>query len=128
MAAVSSLWMNDYGLFLGLFEYALLQLFLTLNAMPCPWHRFETLGADLGTARNALAKRTFANPRERVFDHLQQPAIVVALMKEKFLGVRAGGFVGDVLRRTFVHGTAVRLSSRDHAAQILLPRLQSLLK
>src|SRR5580693_7287668 len=112
----------------SLLQQTLLQFLLAFDAVPRPWHRFQSLGVDLFPAVDALAKAAFANPRQRLLDHLQQLPLVVALAEQKFFGVGTGGAVGNILRRVFVGGAAVGLRARHRAAQILLPRLQPLLE
>ena len=48
---------------------------------------FQALGIDLVATRDTLAETTFTDPFERAVHHLQQLAIVVALMEEEFLVV-----------------------------------------
>jgi hypothetical protein len=96
--------------------------------MASPGHGFEPFGVDLLTAGNALAKTAFPDARQSALDHLQQLAVVVALVKEKLLGVGAGGAVGDVLCRVLIDRAPVLLRTRDHAPQLMLPRLQPLLE
>lgn len=115
-----------HALSVRLFQQSLLRLLLALNAMARPRHRLQPLGIDLLAAGDAFAKAALANARQRALDHLQQLAVVVALMKEKFLGVRTGRAVGDVLRRILIDRAPVLLRTRDHAAQLVLPRLQPL--
>src|ERR1700723_1279505 len=96
--------------------------------MARPWHSLQPLGVDLFAAMNALAKAAFANARQRLFHHLQQLPLIIALAKEKLFCVGTSSAVGNVLRRVFVRGAAIRLRPRDGAAQVLLPRLQPLLE
>src|SRR5450432_3030758 len=110
------------------FQQSLLQFFLALDAMPRPGDGIQPLGIDVSAAMNALAKIALAQPHQRLIHHLQQLALVIALAEEKFLGVGTGGSVGDVLRRIFVRRAAVFLRAVDRDAQLLPPRLQSLLE
>jgi hypothetical protein len=52
-------------------QFSLFQLFLTLDAVPCPWHRFQTLGIDLFSARDALSKLAIPHAQQCALDHLQ---------------------------------------------------------
>jgi hypothetical protein len=110
------------------FQQALLKLLLALDAVPRPGHSLQPLGVDFLAAMDAFTEAAFADPRQRFINHLQQLPLVVALAEQKLLGVGTGRAVRDVLRRVFVSGAAVRLGARDRPAQILLPRLQPLLK
>src|SRR5580698_322442 len=107
----------------GFLEQSLLELLLALDAVPRPRYRFEPLGVDLIAAADALAEAAFAHADERGVDHLQQRALVIALAEEEFFGVRAGGAVGDVLRRVFISGAAIGLRAVHRTAQLLLPCL-----
>src|ERR1700722_1069334 len=113
---------------LSLFQQALLCFLLALDTVACPRHRFQALGVDLLAARDALSKTALANTRQRALDHLQQLPVIIALVKEKFFGVRAGSAVGNVLRRILIDRTPVLLRTRDHAPQLMLPRFQPLLE
>ena len=110
------------------FEHSLFELFLALDAVAGPGDGFEALGIDLPPAGDALAEVAFADAGERTLDHLQELAVGVALVKEKFLVVGTGGLVGDILRRVFVCAAAILLRARDGAPQVLLPRFQLLAK
>ena len=112
----------------GLFQPSLLQFLLALNAVPRPRHRFQALGIDVLAAGDALAEGAFANARQSPVYHLQELPVVVALMEEEFLGIGARGTIGDVLRRVLIRRAPVLLCTGDHAAQLLLPRLQSFLE
>jgi len=90
----------------GFFEHSLLQLFLAFDAVARPGHSFEPLRIDLLAAGNALAEISFANAAESAFDHHQQLAVGVALVKQEFLVIRAGGLVGDVLSHVLVRAAA----------------------
>src|SRR5712692_3706734 len=82
-----------YNLPRSLFQDSLFQLLLAFDAMPRPGHRFQTFGIDLLAAGNALSKLALAEPHQRALHHLQQLAVVIALMEEEFLGVRTCGTV-----------------------------------
>jgi hypothetical protein len=96
--------------------------------MPCPGNGFQSLGIDLLTAVNALTEAAFANAQQGVIHHLQELSLIVALSKEKFLGVGARSTIRDVLCGIFIRGSAVLLRASYGAPQILLPRLQPFLK
>jgi hypothetical protein len=111
-----------------LFQNSLLQLFLALNAVARPRHRFQPLAVDLFPARNAFAECAFADPSQRTLHHLQELAVIIALGKKKFFGVRTGCAVGNILRRIFIHGSAILLCAHHDPSQILLTRFQPLLE
>jgi hypothetical protein len=98
------------------FQLSLFQLFLTLDAMLRPWHRFEALGTNLSSARDAFPKRALAHARQCVLDHLQKLAVVVALMKEELLRVGARRAVRYILCRIVIHGPAVLFDASHHEA------------
>jgi hypothetical protein len=110
------------------FEQTLLGFFLALDAVPRPRHSFQALGVNLFAAGNAFAKAAFPNSRQRSFDHVEKLPIVVALAEEKFLRVRAGCSIGNVLRGFFIGCAAVLLIARHHVPQFLLPHFQPFLK
>src|SRR5437867_9819124 len=119
-------WENSLTLRRCLFQNPLLQLFLTLNAVPRPGHGFQPFGINLFPAGDAFPEIAFANSSQRAFDHLQQLPVVITLVEKKFLGVGTGGAVRNVLRGVFICGATVLLRARHHAAQVLLPHFQSL--
>src|ERR1700730_315831 len=86
----------------GLFEYALFQLFLALNAVARPRHRVQPLGIDFLLTGNALAERTLAHPFQSLLHLRQQLPFVVALVEEKFLGIGTRGLVGNILRGVLI--------------------------
>src|SRR6476660_994608 len=110
------------------FQLALFQLLLALNAIARPGNGFQPLGIDLIAAAYALAKSALADPQKSCLDHLQQLSIVVALRKQKLLGVGAGRAVGDVLRSILVGNTTVFFRAADRLAQALLPLFQPFFK
>lgn len=106
------------------FQHPFFELFLAFDTVAGPGHGLEPLGIDLFAAGDTLAEATLTNAGERALDHLQELAVVVALVKQKFLIVGAGGLVGDILRGIFVCAAAVLLRSGNHFAQLLLPGLK----
>jgi hypothetical protein len=117
------------ALAVGFFELAFFELLLALDAMARPRHGLEALGVDFFAAGDALAKTALADAGQGIFDHLQKRAVVVALGEQKFLGVRTGGAIGDIGRGgVLVRSAAILLRTRNSAAEIVLPRFQSLLK
>ena len=112
----------------GFFQDSLLELFLALDTVAGPGNRLKPLGIDVLAAGDALAEGTFPDPGERALNHLQQLAVGIALVEQELFVVRAGSFVGDILRHILVRCSAVLLCARDHAAQLLLPGLQTLLE
>src|SRR5712691_8551085 len=110
------------------FEQALLGLFLALDAVASPGDGFEALRVDFFSAGNAFTEAAFAETGERAVHHLEQLAVVVALAEEKFLVVRTGGAIGDVLGGLVIRTTAVLLVAGHHVAQFFLPRFQPLSK
>ena len=109
-----------------LLQQPLLQLLLAFNAMPRPRHRLQALGVYFLAAGDTFPKVALTNAIERTLDHLQELTIIVALMKEKLLGVGARGAVGDILCRILIYGTPVLLRARHHAPQVMLTAFQSL--
>jgi hypothetical protein len=110
------------------FQQPLLQLFLAFNAMASPRHSLKPFRVDLFATVATLAETAFPDSRQRPIHHLQKLPLVVALAEQKFLGVGTGRPVGNILRCVLVSGAAIGLRSRDCAAQLLLPRFQSLLE
>src|ERR1700686_4939282 len=110
------------------FQQSLFELFLAFDAVACPGHRFQALGVDLLAAVDALAEAALADAQQRLFHHLQQLPLVVALGEEKFLGVGAGSTIGNVLRGVFVRRATILLGARYRAAQLLLSCFQPFLK
>jgi len=119
---------EDLNLARGLFQNSLFQLLLAFDAVPGPRHGFQPLGIDFFAAGDALPKTALAEPLQCSLHHLQQLPVIVALMKEKFFGVRAGSTVGDILGRILIYGPTILLSTGHRAAQVQLPRFQSLLE
>lgn len=72
-------------LLLGFFQDSLFQLLLALDAVTRPGHRFESLRVDLPAAGNAFSETTLSDTVQRTLDHRQKLAVVVALVKQKFL-------------------------------------------
>ena len=110
----------------GLLQHALFQLFLAFDAVTRPRHRFQALRVDLFPARDALPKVAFADAVQRPFHHLQELPLVVALVEQEFLVIRAGRPICDVLGRVLVNGAPILLGSRNVSAKFLLPGFQSL--
>src|SRR5215472_5128204 len=94
-------------LFVSFFQLAVLFFFLAGDAIARPGNGLQTLGIDLIAAAHALSERTFADPLQRRFHHLQQLAFVVALRKQKFLGVGTRSTVCDVLGRILIGDAAI---------------------
>ena len=111
-----------------LFQQSLLQLLLALDAVPRPGHGLQSLGVDLLAAVNTFPEAAFADAHQRLIHHLQKLPLVVALAEQEFLGVGAGGAVGDVLSGVLIGRAAVLLRAGDGATQLLLPRFQPLLE
>ena len=109
----------------SLLQRALLYFFLAFDAIAGPRHGFQTLGVDFLATRDAFPESAFMDARQRIFHHLEQLPVIIALMKQKFLVVGTGCAVGNVLRGFFVHGAPVLFRARDHTPQVLLPRFQS---
>jgi len=106
------------------FEQPFFGLFLALDAMTGPGHRFQTLGVDFFAARNALSKASFADARQSAIDHVEQLTVVVALAKQEFLVVRTGCAVSDVLSGLIVGCTTVLLIPDNHGTQFVAPGFQ----
>lgn len=85
------------GLYAAVLQDSLFQLFLALNAMAGPGYGLQALGIDLGAAGYALTEAALTDTLQRAIHHLQQLAIVVALMEEEFLVIGVGSPIGDVL-------------------------------
>ena len=71
-------------------------------------------------AGHALAVGAIIEPRQSFFDQLQQPAVVIALVEEKFLGVRIGRLVGDILSGFPVGLAAILLGLGDQLQEPIL--------
>lgn len=108
------------------FEQALLGFFLAVDAVARPGHGFESLGINFFAAGNTFSEAAFAYARERPVDHVEQLPVVIALAEKKFLVVRTGGAIGNILRGLIVGGTAILLVAHNHVAQFLAPGFQSL--
>jgi hypothetical protein len=106
------------------FQQTLLGFFLALDAMASPGYGVKALGINLFAAGDALSEAAFADAGESAIDHVEQLAVVIALAEKKFLVVRTGGAVGDVLRGLIVDRTAVLLIADNHVAQFLAPGFQ----
>jgi hypothetical protein len=111
---------------MGCFEQALLGFFLALDAMASPWNSFETFRVDLFSAGNAFAEAPLAEASQSTIHHLEQLTVVVALAEEKFLVIRTGGAIGDVLGGLVVRTATVLLVAGHHVTQFFLPRFQPL--
>ena len=98
------------------FELSPLHLFLALNAEARPGHGFEALGINLFAAGNALPEVAFANAAQRAFNHLEQLAIVIALVEEEFFVVRTGSAIRNVSRGGIYIGFATILRSAVQSA------------
>lgn len=116
------------NLFLYFFQLAIFQLLLAGNAVAGPRHSLQPLGIDLIAAAHAFAKLAFADTLQGGLDHAQQLAIIIALSKQKFLGVRACRTIGDVLRRVLVSNAAVLFRTAHSFPQHLLALFQSFFK
>src|ERR1700684_3898077 len=90
----------------SLFQQSLFRFFLAFDAMASPRYRFEALGIDFFATGDTFAEATLPDARQSALDHLQKLTVVIALVKQELFGVRAGGAVGDVLRRIFIDGTS----------------------
>src|SRR6266571_444458 len=104
------------GLFGCFFQLAVFQFFLAANAVARPRHGFQALGVDLFATAYAFTELSFADAQQRGFHHLQQLAIIVALRKKKFFGVRAGCAISDVLGGILVGYATVFFSATDGLA------------
>src|SRR5882724_11992816 len=92
--------------------------------MASPGDGFEAFRVDFFPAGDAFTEAAFAETGESAVDHLEQLTVVVTLAEEKFLVVRTGGAIGDVLSGLVIRVTAVLLVAGHHVAQFLLPRFQ----
>src|SRR5206468_8134412 len=99
-----------------------------LDAVARPRHGFQTFCVDLAPTVNALAEAALANATERAFYHPEQLPVVVALCEQEFLRIRVCSAVGDVLCSLCIRGTAIFLSTRNYAAQLLLSLLELFLE
>src|ERR1019366_2316448 len=79
-------------------------------------------------AGDALAEGALADTVQGTIHHLQELSFVVALMEEKFLVVRVGSPVGDVLGRLHVGFTPVLSGASHGLPQLTLTLLQALLE
>src|ERR1700704_2644137 len=94
-------------LLFGLFQLAFFQFLLAFNAVARPRHGFQPLGIDFIAAIHTLAKLAFPDTLKGSLDHRQKLAIIVALGKEKFLGIRTGCAVSNILRRVLIGNTSI---------------------
>src|SRR6476646_7261533 len=62
-------------------QNSLFQLLLALDAMPGPGNRLQAFGVDFLAAGDALSELAFAQSLQCAIHHLQQLAVIVALMK-----------------------------------------------
>src|SRR6266571_2812259 len=95
------------ALLVRFFQLAIFQLFLAAYAIAGPRHGFQALRVDLFAAAHAFAELAFADAKQRGLYHLQQLAVIVALGKEEFLGIRTGCAVSDVLGSILVGNATV---------------------
>ena len=121
-------WKAFCCLLLYFFQLAFFQFFLAGNAVAGPGHGLQPLGIDLIAAAYAFAKFAFADPLQGSFDHRQQLAIIIALGKQKFLGVGACRAVGNVLRSLLISNAAVFFRAAHGFAQDLLALFQTFFK
>src|SRR5713101_1670368 len=61
----------------GFFQNTLLELLLTINAVPCPGHSVQSLGIDFFAAGDTLAEAALAEPGQSTLNHLQELAVIV---------------------------------------------------
>src|SRR5262244_596391 len=86
----------------GLLENTLFEFLLAFDAVARPGNCLQPLGVDVLAAGDAFAETAFAYARQSAFDHLQQLAVVIALVKQELFVVGTGGAVGNILRRVFI--------------------------
>lgn len=115
-------------LLLYFFQLAFFQFFLAGNAVAGPGHGLQPLGIDLIAAAYAFAKFAFADPLQGSFDHRQQLTIIIALGKQKFLGIGTRRAVGNVLRSLLISDAAVFFRTAHGFAQDLLALFQTFFK
>ena len=72
--------------------------FLAFDAVARPGNGLEPLVLHFLLARDAQAVFTALDSDERVLNQLEDAPVVIALMKEKFLGIGIGGLVGDIVK------------------------------
>jgi hypothetical protein len=104
----------------NLSEQAFFLFLLTLDAVPRPWDGVQPLALDVLLALHAEAVCTFVGALKGFLDKLKNAPVIVALMKEKFLGVRIRSTVGKVLGDFKVRFAAVLLGPRHHASDFFL--------
>jgi hypothetical protein len=115
-------------LFLYFFQLAIFQFLLAGNAVAGPGHGFQPFRIDLIAAIYAFAKFAVADTLQGSLNRCQQLAIVIALRKEKLLGVRACRTVGNVLRSVLISDAAILFRTAHGFAQDLLALFQTSFK
>src|SRR5271154_1365767 len=107
-------------------EDSLLLLFLAGDAVTRTRHSFQALLLQLLMAGATFAKFFVLDSRQRSFDERKQPAIIVRLAEEEFLGVGIGSLVGEIYRGVFVSLAAFLFGARDGFQKFVAARLQFL--
>src|SRR5579862_6810739 len=110
-----------------IFDFAVFDLFLTVDAVRSPRESFEALEADLVTAVDTLAKTAFLHTVERLLDQAKLLMAGRALAKEKLLLIRKNCLIGDVLRVVGYGFAALLDGGRHRLLQELLLRKKLLL-
>ncbi|HSZ62681.1 MAG TPA: hypothetical protein VK828_12845 [Terriglobales bacterium] len=104
----------------------MLGFFLAFDAMARPRNSLKALGINFLAAGDAFSEAPFAYARQRSIDHIEQLTVIIALAEKKFLVVRTGGAISDILRRLIIGGATILLVAHNHVAQFLAPGFQSL--
>ena len=95
-------------------------LFLALNTVTSPGDSLQAPALDFLLARHTESVRAILKALERLADKLKGAPVVVALVKEKFLGVGIRCLISHILSAFLVCFTPVLLGFGDQAQQFLL--------
>lgn len=101
-------------------EKTLLLLLLALDAMASPGDGFPAFHLDFFVTGHAQAIRAVLEALQGLVYQLQHATVVIALVKEKFLGVGIGRLVSDILRGFRVRLPSVVFRFRNQAQQLIL--------
>ena len=107
-------------------QNSLLLLFLASDAVTRPRHSFQALLLQFLVAGATFAKFFVLDSRKCSFDEREQPAIIVCLAEEKFLGIGIGSLVGEIHGGIFVGFASFLFGARDGFQKFIAPRLQFL--
>jgi len=102
------------------FEQALLGFFLALDTVASPGDSFQAFGVGFPFRRKRISpklpSRRRASAPSTIWSNWRS---LLLLAEQKFLVVRTGGAIGDVLGGLVIRATAVLLVAGHHVAQFL---------